>query len=296
MNIDKFKGVFTALVTPIKNGQIDFISLEKLIEDQILNGVHGFVVNGTTGESPTISFEESAKVFKFIKDKVGNSKTIIFGTGSNSTAKTIELSKKAQDLGADGLLVVVPYYNKPPQRGLVQHFTQVAESIKIPLILYNVPGRTVTSLNIDSIIELSKVKNIIGIKEASGNIEFVKEIRNKCGNDFIILSGDDETYISLLRVGGNGVISVTSHIFPREMVYWYDESMQNNLEHCDKEFQKWLPLTRLLFVEANPIPVKKALQLKGILISSELRLPLVELESSIAEKLKLEMMKLGLLK
>lgn len=290
-----FRGTFTALVTPFKNDKVDFSSLDRLLKQQLDGGVNGFVVNGTTAESPTLSANEVSEIYKHVRNFCGEQVPLIVGTGSNSTAKTIEDSKKAEDLGADAVLVVVPYYNKPPQRGLYEHFKAVASSIKIPSILYNVPGRTITSLATETIRDLSKVPGVIGIKEASGKIDFAQEIIKACGKDFVMLSGDDGTYVEFLGVGGHGVISVASHVIPAQMVQWKKWVTENQIEKARSEINKYMNLINLLFAEANPIPVKKALQLMGILESATLRLPLVELSPEHTENLKMEMKRVGIL-
>jgi 4-hydroxy-tetrahydrodipicolinate synthase len=289
-----FKGTFTALATPFKDDKIDYQSLDRLLKQQRDGGIDGFVVNGTTAESPTLTSAEVADMFKHIRGVVGSSVPLIVGTGSNSTVKTIEDSKKAEQWGADALLLVVPYYNKPPQRGLVEHFKQVAASVKIPSILYNVPGRTITSLATESILELSKAPGVIGIKEASGKIDFDAEISHVCGPEFVLLSGDDGTYVEFLGVGGHGVISVASHVIPKQMVQWKKWVATGQIAEARADIQKYMKLIDLLFVEANPIPVKKALQLMGIFESGTLRLPLAELTPQHTENLKNEMHKLGL--
>lgn len=291
-----YKTTITALATPFLNNKIDLPSFEKLIEHQLKGQIGGFVINGTTGESPTLDWQEVTELFKKAKSLVPSHFPIILGTGSNSTKKTIETSKKAEELGADALLVVVPYYNKPPQRGLAAHFTQVADSVKIPSILYNVPSRTITSLSIESIEVLSKHEKIIGIKEASGNMDLAKQIRQRCGNDFILLSGDDGTYPDFLNSGGHGVISVATHILPKLFVK-LRESIKNQNEFLNNSngFKKYLRLINLLFSEANPIPLKKALQLMGIFSSPELRLPLCELEDHLTRDLLLELENLGIM-
>ncbi|GIL17225.1 MAG: 4-hydroxy-tetrahydrodipicolinate synthase [Oligoflexia bacterium] len=277
-----FKGTITALVTPFFQGKIDFPSLEQLIKDQIRRGVTGFVISGTTGESPTLNQDEKKAIFDFVKKNVPDQITLIMGTGSNSTQKTIEDSRLAEKWGADGILVVVPYYNKPPQRGLFEHFKAVASSVQIPVILYNVPGRTVASLEVDTIKKLSELPNVIGIKEATGNIEFAKQIKQACGDQFIMLSGDDGTLDEFMKVGGHGVISVASHIIP--------EAMSKLIIKENRD------LIDMLFIEANPIPIKMALYLTGVIRSPELRLPLVELSQGATEKLKKLMTEKGLLK
>jgi 4-hydroxy-tetrahydrodipicolinate synthase len=279
--MNKLKGVITALSTPFKNGKIDFESLQRLLKHQLENGVQGFVVNGTTAESPTLKAEEISELFHFVRKNTPKGFPLIVGTGSNSTAKTIEDSKAAEKMGADALLVVVPYYNKPPQRGLFEHFKAVAGSVGIPVLLYNVPSRTITTLELDTIKKLSEHPNIVGIKEATGNIEFAKEIRKACGKEFILLSGDDGTYDEFMAAGGDGVISVSSHIIPQAMVKIQARSHKELID--------------LLFCEPNPIPLKMALHQMGIFSSPECRLPLVTLSENHTESLKKAMKQKGLL-
>lgn len=290
-----FKAVMTALITPFRDGQVDYGSLEILVRHQIKNGVEGFVINGTTAESPTLTQHERELVFKAVRAMAGDDFLLIMGTGTNSTAETVEASKRAEVLGADGVLVVVPYYNKPPQRGLVSHFKAVAAAVQIPVILYNVPGRTITALAIETIEELSRVQNIIGIKEATGNISFLKEIAAKVSPEFILLSGDDGSYVDFLNAGGHGVISVASHILPKEMVAWRHQVADGNSEEARQGIQKNSKLIDHLFVEANPIPVKMALYQMGILKSPELRLPLVTMAEDLAAKMKKELVATGVL-
>ncbi|MNJ91025.1 4-hydroxy-tetrahydrodipicolinate synthase [compost metagenome] len=289
------KGTFTALVTPFKNGKVDYVSLERLVAQQLKGGVDGFVINGTTAESPTLTESERNEIFKFIKSKCGSEVVLIMGTGSNSTQKTIEETKAAQELGADAALVVVPYYNKPPQRGLYEHFKAVATSVRIPTILYNVPGRTITALATETIASLTKVPGVKAIKEASGKIDFASEIIQACGKEFVMLSGDDGTYVEFLNAGGHGVISVATHVIPAQMVQWKKWVLEGQVEKARADIQKYSKLIDTLFVEANPIPVKKALQLMGVIDSAELRLPLVELSEENTAKLKVEMKNVGLL-
>jgi 4-hydroxy-tetrahydrodipicolinate synthase len=278
----KMNGVLTALITPFENGKVDYLSLEKLIHYQVKSGgIDGFVINGTTAESPTISEAERKEIFSFVQARVPPSFPLVMGTGSNSTQKTIEDSKEAERLGADAILVVVPYYNKPPQRGLLEHYKGVASATQIPTILYNVPSRTITSLELETIKKLSEHPNIIGIKEASGNVDFAKQIRAACGKSFLLLSGDDGTYDDFMATGGDGVISVASHILPREM------------KEARASTKKALIDT--LFVEANPIPLKMALKLMGIIKSAECRLPLVEFSAEKVEPLRMLLRKEGLI-
>lgn len=279
---NKFKGVISALITPFHqvNGhsEVDYASLEKLVQFQIDQKVNGFVINGTTGESPTLKKSEIQKIFSLIRVQVGLNFPLILGTGSNSTENTIENTKFAEELGADAALVVVPYYNKPPQRGLIQHFKAIARSTNLPIILYNVPGRTITGLTVDTILELSEFKNIIGIKEASGNIAFDKELKAKLKNDFILLSGDDGTYIDFLAMGGQGIISVMSNLIPKECVHWTNLAMNGKIREAQSSFEKYKELIGAMYSEANPIPIKWMLHKKNIILSAEARLPLCELD------------------
>ena len=295
-DLSVFKQTFTALITPFKSGKVDFKSLERLIHFQSKNGISGFVINGTTGESPTLKLDEVSQIFSFIK-KTFPSFKLILGTGSNSTEQTVQASIAAEKLGADACLVVVPYYNKPPQRGLVEHFKKVSESLnEMPLFLYNVPGRTITSLELDAVKELSQAPGIIGIKEASGNIKFSSQIHEACGNDFVLLSGDDGTYADFLSEGrGHGVISVASHILPQEFVEILYLSKQGKHKEAKQILIRYKRLIELLFCEANPIPVKRALCLMGIIESAECRLPLVELSPQWTDKLNQEMKAVGLI-
>lgn len=278
----EFGGIITALVTPFLRGQVDYDSLGKLVEWQLGEGVDGFVVHGTTGESPTVEGEERKKIYSFIRERTGKNFPLIVGTGTNSTASTITLSKEAQDWGADALLVVVPYYNKPPQQGLFEHFSSVASSVSVPTILYNVPGRTVTSLETSTIKKLREHPRIVGIKEASGNLQFAKDIRAACGDKFILLSGDDGTADDFQKQGGQGVISVTSHLIPKAMK--------------KLETGKYKDLVEACFIEANPIPVKMALHWMKIIASPEVRLPLIEMSAEGKNQLNAAMIKAGLLK
>ncbi len=286
------KGIITAIVTPFKKGEVDYLSLKKLLTHQLDGDVDGIVVAGTTGESPTLTFEEKEKIFKFIKSEVSNQVAVIMGTGTNNTAETVAATKKAEKWGADAALVVVPYYNKPPQEGLYRHFERVAASSRLPIILYNVPGRTVASLSVDTIVRLSDVPNIVGIKEATGNVEFTEDILKRAAKDFYVLSGDDATYLDLYEAGAEGVISVLSNVLPDETKEWAKNSGNKKTKAEFKDFRKFIDG---LFVEANPIPVKMALYWLGLITSPELRLPLVEMSESGQAALEKEMKRLGLL-
>lgn len=291
----KFKGVLTAIITPMKNGQVDYPSFEKLIKAQLAGKVDGFVVNGTTGENPTLKEQEIKEIFQFVRKQAPQS-TLVVGAGSNSTEHALHLTQLAENLGADAALSVVPYYNKPPQRGLVQHFRHIADRTNIPMILYNVPGRTITSMDVATVVELAQHKNIIGIKEASGNVAYDKELRQKCPPDFVLLSGDDGTYVDFLEIGGDGVISVASHVIPEAFHNWTEWVKTAQIAKAKESIAKYKTLIDMLFCEANPIPVKKAVQFMGLIEKAELRLPLVELSPEWSEKLKSEMQKSGVLK
>lgn len=289
-----FSGVFTALVTPFKDGVIDWSSLKRLVRSQMDGGVSGFVICGTTGESPTILKSEKQELFDFIRSEVAGQIPLVVGTGTNSTAESIEATQAAAKWGADAALVVVPYYNKPPQRGLFQHYQKIAQSSDMPVILYNVPGRTITKLELETISELSRIPNIIGIKEATGDIEFGHNIVRACGSQFLVTSGDDGTYLDLIGVGARGVISVASHLFPKQFSEWCARARRGDVE-ARQEFQRLADLNSYLYVEANPIPVKMALHLMGLIDSPELRLPMVKLTEPATAQLKQKMIDVGLL-
>lgn len=291
----EIQGVISALVTPFIKGEVDYESLKKLVDYQVQNGIHGLVVNGTTAESPTLTSSEVYKIFSAVREIVGPQFPLILGTGSNSTFKTIEDTKKAAELGAQAALVVVPYYNKPPQKGLVQHFTATAQATKLPIILYNVPGRTITALAPESILELSKIENIIGVKEASGDLKQDADLFSKLRKDFLMLSGDDPTYLDFLQLGGHGVISVMSNILTAESVRWTQQMRTGETAKARADFQKYSKLIQQMYCEANPIPLKWMLYKKGLMKSPELRLPLTALDEKFHDEIGQEMKSLGLL-
>lgn len=270
------KGTSTALITPFTNDKIDFDALEKLLEFQLNGGVNSLVVLGTTGEPATMSREEKISVVQFVVDFVKGRLPIIVGAGSNSTSQAIENALLFTDLGADGLLMVTPYYNKCTQAGLVAHFTKVAEKISLPIILYNVPGRTGVNMLPDTFSTLAEIDNIVAVKEASGNMEQIEEyIRLSCGKADVI-SGDDGLTVPIMLMGGSGVISVASNILPKYVSEMTAFALNGECQRSADMQLKLLPLVRALFSEVNPIPVKKGAELLG-LCSGELRLPLTEL-------------------
>jgi 4-hydroxy-tetrahydrodipicolinate synthase len=281
-----YSGLYTALITPFNEDKsVDYITLKKLIDEQIEANVDGLVILGTTGESPVISDTEAEKIIS-LAVKISKRKIkIIVGAGSNNTELAIEKSKQAQDLGADAILSVNPYYNKPPQEGLYKHFKQIADSINIPMILYNIKGRTAVNLETETLLRLSQHKNIIGVKEASGDLSQIMEVINQVDDDFFVLSGDDALTYPIMSLGGHGVISVTSNIFPREMKNIVWQCLTNNFEAAKQSHYKLYNfMNELLSISSNPIPVKTLLAHMGK-IKDEFRLPLCRLEDSNRQKL-----------
>lgn len=272
-----FGGTGTAVVTPFKEGGVDFESFGRFLNWQIENGVEFLVVLGTTGESPTVTAAERAEIITFAVKAAAGRVPVVIGTGTNSTASTIALSQQAEGLGADGVLVVTPYYNKPTQEGLYQHFKAVAAAIKIPLIVYNVPGRTGTNILSETVHRLSRLLNVAGIKEAAGDvaqIDTLVRLIKKDRPDFAVLSGNDDQAFHLVNSGGDGVISVLSNVMPRETSDMIRLALAGEVEKARELHHRMFPLMKNLFVEANPIPVKYAVNRLG-LCRNELRLPLV---------------------
>jgi len=272
-----FEGLFTALVTPFKNGKIDYTATEKLIERQIAGGVDGIVPVGTTGESPTVSYEEHKEFISRVVKFVGGRIKVIAGTGSNSTEEAVCLSRSARDHGVDGLLLVNPYYNKPTQQGLIRHFSEIAKAVNIPVVLYNIPGRTGVNFLPENIkILIDECSNIVAIKEASGDIAQMMRVIELCGERLTLLSGDDNLLLPVLAIGGRGIVSVLSNIIPADVKKVITLYETGNIEEARKQFYRLLPLCRGMFLETNPIPVKRSLELMG-LCSGEIRLPLTPL-------------------
>ncbi len=289
-----FRGAIVAIVTPFRNGKIDEEALRSLIEVQIENGTDGIVPCGTTGESATLSHEEHDRVIEITIDAVQKRVPVIAGTGSNSTAEALRLTKHAYEAGADGVLMVCPYYNKPTQEGMFLHFQLIAEQVPIPIILYNIPGRTGINLLPETVQRLSRVPNIAGIKEASGSLKQIMDVIQLCDRDFDVLSGDDGIALPVLALGGGGVISVASNVIPADMAGMIDAFQAGNLTAAQDLHYKMLPLIDALFIETNPIPVKAALSLMGK-IDYELRLPLCKMSAANDAKLKKALSDYGLL-
>ncbi len=281
-----FSGSIVALVTPFKsNGEIDYQSLESLVEFHIKHGTNAIVAVGTTGESTTMSMAEHCDVVKHVVSFSAGRIPVIGGNGSNSTAEAIELTRMLDRLAVDGMLCVTPYYNKPPQQGLIKHYQAIASATEIPQILYNVPGRTCCDLLPETVAELSAVKNIIGIKEATGNLSRLTQIKALCGDDFLAFSGDDDSGMEFMLQGGNGVISVTNNIAPKLMSEMCKYALAGERSIATIINEKLLALHQNLFVEANPIPVKWCLAQMKEIDNGVLRLPLVELSEQYHEQL-----------
>src|SRR5450432_4730057 len=292
-----FSGVITALVTPLRNDAVDEEALRRLIEEQIAGGVDGLVPVGTTGESPTLTVEEHIRVIEIVVQAVKKRVPVIAGTGSNSTRETIEMSEAARRVGADGLLLVTPYYNRPGQEHLYRHFKAVVEAVPLPSILYNVPGRTACDLLPETIERLAELPQVVGVKEATGSALRASQILARLGskNDRVaVLSGDDATAFPLFALGGRGVISVVSNVAPAQMSAMWDAAAAGDWKKARELHYRLLPLGEGLFVEANPIPVKTALAMMGR-IAEEIRPPLYPLAPQYRDKLRAQLQELGLL-
>lgn len=290
-----FKGAIVAIVTPFKNGKVDEEALRELIEFQIVNGTDGIVPCGTTGESPTLSHDEHDRVIEITIEAVKKRVPVIAGTGSNSTAEALRLTKHAHDAGADGALIVAPYYNRPTQEGIYQHFKTIAESVPIPIIPYNIPGRTGVNIMPEMVARLAEIRNIVGIKEATGSIKQMSDIIDLCGDDFAVLSGDDVFTLPLMAIGGKGVISVASNIVPADMSALVDAVDARDQDRARALHKKMNKLFDVLFIEVNPTPVKAALAMMGKIIC-EYRLPLCKMAEANHEKLRKELVDYGLIK
>jgi len=289
-----FKGVFVAVVTPFKNGKIDEEALRGLIDFQIAGSVDGIVPCGTTGESATLNHEEHDQVIRIVVDACKGKASVLAGTGSNSTQEAIQLSRNAKNAGADGLLQITPYYNKPNQEGLYHHFSSIADAVDLPIVLYNVPSRTSVNMVPETVVRLAKIKNIVGTKEASGSLQAISKIIDNCGKDFTVLSGDDPLLWPILAIGGKGVISVTANILPAKVAALCKAAAIGDIAEARSLHYELMDINDSLFIDTNPIPVKAALHLMGK-IKNELRGPLIELSKDTLERLKKAMACHGLL-
>jgi 4-hydroxy-tetrahydrodipicolinate synthase len=280
-----FSGAFTALVTPFLSGEVDVEALENLVEFQIEQGIHGLVPCGTTGETPSMSEAEDRLVIGTVVRVANGRVPVIAGTGSNSTDMAIKYTRMAEEEGADGSLQVSPYYNKPTQEGLYRHFAAIAENTNLPIVLYNIPGRTSISISAETTARLAQIPNIVGTKEATHSMDMASDIRRLCGEDFCILSGDDSLTLPLMSLGGRGVISVAANVAPAAVSYLVNALLEGNFGRGRELHYDLLPLCRALFVETNPIPVKTAASILG-LCSDEMRLPMIPLAGENLDHLR----------
>ncbi len=280
-----FKGSMVAIVTPFENGTLDEVRFKQIIEFQIKNGTSGIVPCGTTGESATLSIEEHERVVEMTVEDVAGRVPVIAGTGSNNTREAIILTKHAKKAGVDGVLMISPYYNKPTQKGLYEHFKAVAEEVDIPIVLYNIASRTGVNIEPSTVAKLSELKNIVAIKEASGSLSQMAMIKKLCGDRLALISGDDALTFPVLAIGGIGVISVVANIVPREAAELVEEFEKGNLDEARKIYYHLLPLVKAMFIETNPGPVKCAMAMMG-LIKANLRLPLSAMSDENSNKLK----------
>jgi 4-hydroxy-tetrahydrodipicolinate synthase len=282
----KLQGSIVALVTPFKNGKVDEASLRNLIKWHLQEGTHGILVLGTTGEAVTVDLEERKRVMEIALEEAKGKVPLIAGTGTNDTQKVLKYTKLAEEMGFDAALIVTPYYNKPTQNGLYEHYSYIAKNTNIPIILYNVPGRTSVNLLPETTAKLSQIKNIVAIKEACGDIKQVTELLLKCPKDFTILSGDDFTAYATVMLGGKGVISVAANVMPREMSQLMESALNGDVAKAQELNLKLYPLYKAMFVETNPVPAKAALWLMGKIETPEVRLPLSQLSEKSLETLK----------
>jgi len=289
-----FKGSIVAIVTPFKDGKVDEESYRQLIEFHIENGTSAIVPCGTTGESATLDVEEHARVIDIAVEAVNKRVPVIAGTGGNSTSEAIELTKHAKEVGADATLQVTPYYNKPTQEGLYQHFRSIAKGVPLPQVLYNVPGRTSVNMLPETVARLAELPEVVAIKEASGNIGQMADIVRLAGDKITLLSGDDNLTLPVLSVGGTGVVSVVANIVPRDTADLVKAWEEGRIDEAKELFFKLLPLCQAMFFETNPIPVKTSLALMGK-IQDEMRLPLCPMAPANLEKLKRALSEYGLI-
>ncbi|NLY89745.1 MAG: 4-hydroxy-tetrahydrodipicolinate synthase [Firmicutes bacterium] len=291
----EFGRVLTAMVTPFnEEGDVDYEAAGKLARRLVENGSDGMVVAGTTGESPTLSDEEKLKLFATVVESVGGKAVVIAGTGTNNTQKSVELTKEAEKTGVDGIMAVAPYYNKPPQEGLYRHYRAIAEATSLPVMVYNVPGRTAVNISPATMARLAEIDNIIALKEASGDLNQAAEMVRVLPKSFLVYSGDDSMTLPILSVGGVGVVSVASHLAGRRIASMINDYLQGAVEKAARAHNELLPLFKALFLTTNPIMVKAALNLLGVNVGST-RLPLVEATASELDSLKEVLRGLGLL-
>ncbi|PYO07333.1 MAG: 4-hydroxy-tetrahydrodipicolinate synthase [Candidatus Rokuibacteriota bacterium] len=291
-----FQGSFVAMVTPFRNGKVDEAKLRELVEFHITHGTDGLIPCGTTGESPSLSHDEHRRVVELVIEAARGRIRVVAGTGSNSTAEAIDMTRHAERAGATGALVVNPYYNKPTQEGLYRHFRAVAESVAIPILLYNIQSRTAINVETDTMARLVRdAKNIVGVKEASGSLDQMSQVIAACGPDFSVLSGDDNITLPLLAIGGSGVVSVIANIVPRETADLVHAALEGDWKRARDLHYRLFPLARAAFLETNPIPIKEAMALAGML-EPEFRLPMCRMSDANREKLRTILKPYGLIK
>ena len=289
-----FKGAFTAIVTPFSGGQIDTQALRNHVDFQIEKGINGLVPCGTTGEASTLSHNEHIEVVRITVEHAAGRVPVIAGSGSNSTTEALELTRRVKEVGADAALMITPYYNKPTQEGLYQHFSTIAKEVDIPIMLYNVPGRTGINMLPETVARLAKIPNIVGLKDATADLKQASYTHQLTPDDFVILSGEDALVYPLMAVGGSGVICVTSNILPGEMAQLCQRFFDGDITGAAELHHRLLPMCDALFVETNPIPVKAALAMMGR-IKNELRLPLIPISDKGAEKVRMAITDFGLI-
>jgi len=291
-----FQGSFVAMVTPFRNGEVDEAKLRELVEFHVTNGTDGLIPCGTTGESPTLSHDEHHRVVELVIEAARGRIRVVAGTGSYSTSDAIEMTKHAERAGAAGALVVNPYYNKPTQEGLYRHFRAVAESVSIPILVYNIQGRTAINVETDTMARLARdVKNVVGVKEASGSLDQMSQVIAACGPDFSVLSGDDNITLPLLAIGGSGVVSVIANIVPRETADLVHAALEGDWKRARDLHFRLFPLARAAFLETNPIPIKEAMAMADML-EPEFRLPMCRMSDANREKLRAILKPYGLIK
>lgn len=290
-----FKGSGVAIVTPMyEDGKVNYDKLAELIEYQIANSTDAIIICGTTGEASTMTDEEHIECIRYAVEKTAGRVPVIAGTGSNDTKYAIELSKEAEAVGADALLLVTPYYNKTTQKGLIMHFTAIADAVNIPIILYNIPGRTGMAIEVNTVKKLAQHKNIVAIKEASGNISYCAKLLAECGDIIDVYSGNDDMIVPLMSLGAKGVISVASHIIPKEVHDMTQYCLDNNFAEATKLQLEYLDLINALFIEVNPIPVKEAVNMTGVNVGS-CRMPLCDMTDEHKEVLRKALINHGLI-
>ncbi|MBI2159814.1 MAG: 4-hydroxy-tetrahydrodipicolinate synthase [Candidatus Rokubacteria bacterium] len=292
----KFQGSFVAMVTPFKNGQVDETKVRELVEFHVAHGTDGLIPCGTTGESPTLSHDEHKRVVEVVIDAARGRIRVVAGTGSNSTAEAIDLTTHAEKAGAAGALVVNPYYNKPTQDGLYRHFRAVAESVTIPILVYNIQSRTAVNVETATLERLVRdVKNVAGVKEASGSLDQMSQVIAACGPDFSVLSGDDNITLPLLAIGGHGVVSVIANILPRETAEMVHAALDGDWKRARELHYRLFPMARAAFLETNPIPIKEAMAMAGML-EPEFRLPMCRMGDANRERLRAVLAQYALVK